>query len=160
MAGAKKWFKKRSKRIPTKLRVKAEKKLREHNRKVGNMLSVHEVQTASSVARRLHDMTHFSRACSLRCIRYVRCFRPAPKSGRTQASTTSARRTPACHRSARSGRRCSGRSKRCAKGKKRKKNNAGTTSLKNQSQSPINPNSIIILYFKIQEKDESVEGGR
>jgi len=34
MAGAKKWFKKRSKRIPTKLRVKAEKKLREHNRKV------------------------------------------------------------------------------------------------------------------------------
>ncbi len=34
MAGAKKFFKKRSKRIPTKLRVKAEKKLREHNRKV------------------------------------------------------------------------------------------------------------------------------
>lgn len=33
MAGAKKFFKKRSKRIPTKLRVKAEKKLREHNRK-------------------------------------------------------------------------------------------------------------------------------
>ena len=37
MAGAKKWFKKRSKRIPTKLRVKAEKKLREHNRKVRNV---------------------------------------------------------------------------------------------------------------------------
>ena len=37
MAGAKKWFKKRSKRIPTKLRVKAEKKLREHNRKVLDM---------------------------------------------------------------------------------------------------------------------------
>jgi len=33
MAGAKKFFKKRSKRIPTKLRVKAEKKVREHNRK-------------------------------------------------------------------------------------------------------------------------------
>ena len=41
MAGAKKWFKKRSKRIPTKLRVKAEKKLREHNRKV---LSLHMLE--------------------------------------------------------------------------------------------------------------------
>ena len=54
MAGAKKWFKKRSKRIPTKLRVKAEKKLREHNRKVRNMWSqcecVHEVNRSRESA--------------------------------------------------------------------------------------------------------------